>query len=90
MHGLQCFGLNRYQMKSGPVTLNSRHPTAPLFSPRFAFTASNSGTWSVFIMAVKWATAVNLLMSPTATSESGFGSPGSFARAGSGGKGRGC
>lgn len=37
-------------------------------------------------MAVKWATAVNLLMSPTATSESGFGSPGSFARAGSGGR----
>lgn len=33
MHGLQCFGLNRYQMKSGPVTLNSRHPTAPLFFP---------------------------------------------------------
>lgn len=37
-------------------------------------------------MAVKWATAVNLLMPPTATSESGFGSPGSFAGAGSGGR----
>lgn len=91
MHGLQCFGLNRYQMKSGPVTLNSRHPTAPLFFPpsHFTFTASNSGTRSVFIMAVKWATAVNLLMSPTATSESGFGSLGSFVRVKSGGKGAG-
>lgn len=38
-------------------------------------------------MAVKWATAVNLLMSPTATSESGFGSLGSFVRVKSGGKG---
>lgn len=40
-------------------------------------------------MAVKWATALNLLMSPTATSESGFGSLGSFVKAGSSVRGSG-